>query len=169
MPPNAADLFERHHLAIYRYLLRMTGSPDIAEDLTQEVFVRVVRSTQRSEERDRERAWLFCIARNLRIDQVRHERRVPAPDPLAGMDVAGPGAPGLHLSLRRALDALEPNEREAFVMAEVSGLSYAEIAAACETTTAAVRSRIYRARQALRAAIERPAVQGGVLVREHHE
>jgi RNA polymerase sigma-70 factor, ECF subfamily len=169
VPPTAADLFERHHLAIYRYLLRMTGSREVAEDLTQEVFVRVVRSSERYEERERERAWLFRIARNLRTDHLRHERRTPASDTLWGVDVAGAAMQGLRLSLSQALDDLEANDREVFVLAEISGLSYAEIAAVCVTTPAAVRSRIYRARQALRAALAGSAPQSPMLVRGHHE
>jgi RNA polymerase sigma-70 factor (ECF subfamily) len=58
-----AELFERHHVAIYRYLLRMTGSRETAEELTQDVFVRVLNGLEHYQQRDRERAWLFRIAR----------------------------------------------------------------------------------------------------------
>ena len=64
MAATSAELFERHHVAIYRYLLRMTGSRETAEELTQDVFVRVLKGLEQYEERDREQAWLFRIARN---------------------------------------------------------------------------------------------------------
>jgi RNA polymerase sigma-70 factor (ECF subfamily) len=165
--PTAADLFERHHLAIYRYLLRMTGSRETAEDLTQEVFLRVLTASS-YEERDRELAWLFRIARNLRIDRLRREQRSPARAPLDHTDVAGPPHQGLRLSLQQALSTLADEERDAFVLAEVGGLSYAEIASVCGVTSAAIRSRIYRARQSLRASLDTPVETGRILVRGKH-
>ena len=71
-PPRAAGLFERHHLAVYRFLRRATGDGPAAEDLTQDVFLRIVRGLDRYEDRLRERAWVFRIARNVLID--RHRR-----------------------------------------------------------------------------------------------
>ena len=169
MPVTPADLYERHHLAIFRYLLRVTGSRDEAEDLTQEVFLRVVKAAHGYEDRDRERAWLFRIARNLRIDRSRQAQRTPSADSLAGADVAETAQQGLRVSLLSALDDLEGDDREAFVLAEIGGLSYADIAAICDTSPAAVRSRIYRARLALRAALECPTGQRRVLLRGDHE
>ena len=152
-------MFERHHVAIYRYLLRMLGSRDRAEELTQDVFVHALRAADQYEERAQERAWLFRIARNLRLDALRRDRRASTASTVDGADPEEPRQPAqqaLQSSLRQALAMLPDDEREAFVLAEVVGLSYAEIAAACSATPAAVRSRIYRARMQLRAVLERP-------------
>src|SRR5262245_16724050 len=78
----AGDLFERHHLVVFRFLLRMTGSAPVAEDLTQEVFLRVVRALPSYEEQSRERAWIFRIARNVLVDRHREIERAPVAVPL---------------------------------------------------------------------------------------
>lgn len=157
MPATPAEMFERHHLAIYRYLLRMTGSRETAEELTQEVFLRAIQRAEAYEERSRERAWLFRIARNLRIDGVRRERRAPVLAPVDDDEPWEPARQALRLGIRQALAMLEDNEREAFVLAEVVGLSYADIAETCGTTPAAIRSRIHRARMQLRAVLDLPS------------
>src|SRR5215467_2453294 len=151
-------MFERHHVAIYRYLLRMLGSRERAEELTQDVFVRALKGADRYEDRSQERAWLFRIARNLRLDELRRDRRAPAMSPVDTADAGESLQPqqALRASLRQALAMLADDEREAFVLAEVVGLSYAEIADACSATPAAVRSRIYRARMQLRAVLDVP-------------
>jgi RNA polymerase sigma-70 factor (ECF subfamily) len=71
-----AALFERYHLAIYRYLLRMTRRRDVAEDLAQDVFVRVLGGRGRDvlDTGDSYRAWLFRVAHNLLIDWQRRAR-----------------------------------------------------------------------------------------------
>lgn len=165
---SPAELFERHHVAIYRYLLRMIGSRDAAEELTQEVFVRVVKGLESYEERDKERAWLFRIARNLRCDRARQLHRQHTPVPLEEVQLVEPQQQELRLSLMRALATLNDDDREAFVLAEIGGFSYGEIAAICDTTPAAIRSRIYRARMALRLALDGPTVRERYFVRGTH-
>jgi len=94
-----------------------------AEDLTQEVFLRVVRSLSGYEERQSERAWVFRIARNVRHDFWRAGGRAPAVEPFAeGHPVAmqTPHVDGL--ALDEALGRLAEAEREAFVLREVGGL-----------------------------------------------
>jgi RNA polymerase sigma-70 factor (ECF subfamily) len=163
-----ADLFERHHVAIYRYLLRMTGSRETAEELTQDVFLRVLEKMDGYQERDRERAWLFRIARNLRFDRARQQHRHPPPAPLKDVDLIEPQRQELRLSLARALAGLNDDYREAFVLVELGGFSYAEIGIICAATPAAIRSRIYRARLALRLELEAPAIRERSLVRGTH-
>ena len=75
--PDPARLFDRHHLAVFRFLRRMTGSPSVAEDLTQEVFLRVVRGLDGYDERSREVSWIFRIARNVLVDRHRARERSP--------------------------------------------------------------------------------------------
>jgi RNA polymerase sigma-70 factor (ECF subfamily) len=163
-----AELFERHHVAIYRYLLRMVGSPETAEELTQDVFVRVVKGIDSYQEIDRERAWLFRIARNLRCDHLRQRQRQPPSTPLDDVEPIEPQSQELQFSLARALAELGDDDREAFVLGEIVGFSYLEIGVICGTTPAAIRSRIYRARLALRDALDAPAFRERSFVRGTH-
>ena len=148
MTDQCAEVFERHHLAVYRYLLRMTGRPDLAEDLTQEVFLRVLRGAAKYEDRGTERAWVTRITRNLLIDHRRKSKREPE---CADVDAAGTAAPqDRDLALKQALLTLQDGDRDALLMRAVLGLGHDEIAELTGVTAAAVRSRIYRARRAIR-------------------
>jgi RNA polymerase sigma-70 factor (ECF subfamily) len=151
-PPDptrlAAHLFESHGTAVRRYLRRMTQGSAVADDLTQEVFLRIARASDRYEHRERERAWLFRIARNVWLDHRRRNGR--GAEFQIALDCGAPAAHDLRLTLNDALARLPELDREAFLLSEVSGLTYHEIADLQETTVAAVRSRIYRARLALR-------------------
>jgi RNA polymerase sigma-70 factor (ECF subfamily) len=152
--PDLAGVFERHHLAVFRFLRRMTGSASAAEDLTQEVFLRVIRGAERYEERAREVSWVFRIARNVLVD--RHRAQARAPERVAIQDGGPypiPAMQPLGIALDEAVARLPQEDREAFLLREVGGLGYAEISEATGATHDAVRMRIYRARLALRAAL----------------
>ncbi len=149
MSSTASDLFDRYHLAIYRYLLRLTGRADVAEDLTQDVFVRIVRGAEILDTGDRERAWLFRIARNLWIDRQRRLARSPVVSGLPE-DCGSDARHDVALALEEALQQLPPEDSDVFLLRVVGGLGHEEIATVCGATTAAVRSRIFRARSALR-------------------
>jgi RNA polymerase sigma-70 factor (ECF subfamily) len=152
--PDAARLFDDHHLAVFRFLRRMTGSLSLAEDLTQEVFLRVVRGIDSYEERSRETSWIFRIARNVLADRRRSQARTPVDAPVHdAVALARPAVQALATALDQALSRLPDDEREAFLMREVGGLGYREIAEACGATADAARMRIYRARLALRQAL----------------
>jgi RNA polymerase sigma-70 factor (ECF subfamily) len=152
--PAAEGLFDRHHLVVFRFLRRMTGDANLAEDLTQEVFVRVVRGLDGYVERDRERAWVFRIARNVIVDHHRESQRRPDPAPLDdALAAVQPATQTMAAALHQALARLPVEEREAFLMREVAGLGYAEIEEAMGASRNAARMRIYRARQALRDAL----------------
>jgi RNA polymerase sigma-70 factor (ECF subfamily) len=149
--PDADVLFTAHRDGVFRYLCRIVGQED-ARELTQEVFLRVTRTSVPNTGDGGRRAWVFRIARNLALNHVRDGRR-------QGTAVAvvpdGGAAPtqALAVALREALDQLNRVDRDVFLMREVSGLSYDEISFACELTPDAVRSRLHRARQHLRAAL----------------
>lgn len=151
---DAARLFERHHLAVFRFLRRMTGNPSLAEDLTQDVFLRVVRGLDRYDERAREVSWIFRIARNVMLDRQRERARSPQDAPIHDAAlVSRPSTQVLTAILDEALARLPEEDREAFLMREVGGLGYREIAEVSGATPDAARMRIYRARLALREAL----------------
>jgi RNA polymerase sigma-70 factor (ECF subfamily) len=152
--PDAASLFRQHHLALFWYALRLTGRRDVAEDVVQEVFVRVVRGLETYRPAGRDVAWLFTIARRLLIDRQRSQQR--RPDEMAETPSSEPRSDPsqeLEFALAQALADVPEADREAFLLREIGGLSYVEIAAACEATIDSVRSRIYRARIRLRTAL----------------
>lgn len=155
--PTAADLFHRHHLAIFRYVYRLTGRRDVAEDVVQDVFLRVVRRLDAYQAIGREAAWLFSITRRLLVDRHRALERRPAPVD-DSVDASIPARQDTSVAIAEALAQVLEADRDAFLLREVGGLSYHEIALLCHTTPDSVRSRIYRARVRLRALLS-PTVQ----------
>jgi RNA polymerase sigma-70 factor, ECF subfamily len=153
---DAEALFAAHQPGLLRYLSRAIGHREAARDLTQDVFVRIAGSDILPASDDERRAWIFRIARNLAIDHqrrqsIRHDEAAP---PRA--EDAVQAQQDTSLAVNGALAALDPLDRDVFLMREVAGLSYAEIAAACDLTVAAVRSRLHRARLDLRDRLQAP-------------
>ena len=148
---DADVLFTTHRDGIFRYLCRIVGNED-ARELTQEVFLRVTRSGTPETDEGGRRAWLFRIARNLALNHVRDDRRRGETVEMTADPALLPTQP-LAIALREALDRLSPVDRDVFLMRETGGLTYEEIAFACLLTPDAVRSRLHRARQQLRAAL----------------
>jgi RNA polymerase sigma factor (sigma-70 family) len=110
---------------------RVLGDGDDAEDQTQETFLRALGAPYTPD--GRERAWLFQIARNLARDRGRAAARRSVS--LAQLEVArGSGDVSIALEIDAALGSLTPEDRKVFLLKEVGGLSYAEIAQACELT-----------------------------------
>lgn len=147
-------LFADHRNGVFRYLCRLVGQAEAARDLTQEVFLRVTRAGLPATDAGGERAWVFRIARNLGLNFLRDGARRPsAPMPLDFVEPRAAATQELSIVLAEALDSLADLDRDVFLMREVGGLSYDEIASACDLTTTAVRSRLHRARQQLRATL----------------
>jgi RNA polymerase sigma-70 factor (ECF subfamily) len=144
---DSAGLFVAYHQRVFKYLCRAVGSGETARDLTQEVFLRVSRSTAATDGDGS--AWLFRIARNLALDHHRSRSRKPEPEPLGGEPVRR-ASQDVSAAVNQALAALDALDRDVFLMREVGGLGYDEIAKACDLSADAVRSRIYRARVQLR-------------------
>lgn len=147
---DAEVLFGAHRQGVFRYLCRVVGSGQ-AEELTQEVFLRVARGPVPEIDDTRRRAWVFSIARNLALNHVRNDRRRGSSSALG--DASSAPTQELSVALREALDQLASQDREVFLLRETGGLSYEDIAAACNLSPDAVRSRLHRARQQLRAAL----------------
>jgi RNA polymerase sigma-70 factor (ECF subfamily) len=149
-------LFARYREPVYRFLRRLLGDRAAAEDLTQDVFVRALGADYRPS--DQERAWIFQIARNLARDHVR--RAVHRGPLLQAVDEPGPFTDrAVAVDVSAAIQRLTADDREMFLLREVAGLGYAEIAAACGVTPDAVRNRLHRTRLALRAALSSTATR----------
>jgi len=151
---DAESLFALHHDRNLRYLSRTIGQTDDARDLTQDVFLRVSKTPPPARDSMALRAWLFHIARNVAIDYLRRERRQPV-ETATGLE-GGHATQHVSAAVNQALAVLPALDRDVFLMREVGGLGYDEIANACELTTDAVRSRIHRTRLELRTLLEAP-------------
>jgi RNA polymerase sigma-70 factor, ECF subfamily len=148
---DAARLYDEHHAALYRYLVRLTGDPDAAADALQESFVRLLARPPRDE---RLRAWLFTVATNIVRETAnartrrtrlldRFHARVPTPQPVPDA-LAVVEADDLRDRVRAALAALSAKERTVLLMRE-EGFTHREIAEAVGTTTGSVGTTIARA------------------------
>lgn len=152
---DAEALFAAYQMGLRRYLQRAVGHAETARDLTQDVFVRIAAAATVPSADSERRSWIFRIARNLAIDHhrrhaVRFETSAPPRD-------SGQAAPqDTSLAVNEALAALDALDRDVFLMREAAGLSYAEIADACDLTVAATRSRLHRARLELRETLRGP-------------
>jgi RNA polymerase sigma-70 factor (ECF subfamily) len=152
--PDADVLFTEHRAGVFRYLCRIVGQRETAHDLTQEVFLRVSRARVPEAGELVVRAWVFKIARNLALNHLRDGRRRPQTVELA--DVATGATQEVSAAVRQALAALPAPDRDVFLMREMAGLSYEDIATASELSVEAVRSRLRRAREQLRQALSAP-------------
>ena len=144
---DAEVLFALHRQGVFRYLCRVVGRPDTAQDLTQEVFLRVTRARVPDTDSSGHRAWVFKIARNLVLNHLRDRARHGQAVEL--VEAPHPATQELTIALQQALGALADVDRDVFLLRESAGLTYDEIAAACELSVEAVRGRLRRARQEL--------------------
>jgi RNA polymerase sigma factor (sigma-70 family) len=161
-PPTWDEVVRTHSARVYRLAYRLTGNPYDAEDLTQDVFVRVFRSLSSYTPGTFE-GWLHRITTNLFLDQVRRKQRIrfdalgeDAGDRLAGREPSPAQVyDDRHFDpdIQTALDELTPDFRAAVVLCDIEGLSYEEIAATLGIKLGTVRSRIHRGRTQLRAAL----------------
>lgn len=174
-PPSIAssqdwDAIVREHAGwVYRLAFRLTGNRPDAEDLTQDVFVRVFRSLSTYVPGSFE-GWLYRITTNLFLDQARRKARVRF-DPLLDVHQQRlPGASGadqiaaettFDADVEAALAALPPQFRLAVVLSDVECISYQEIAHLCGIRPGTVRSRIHRGRSMLRQALAHRAPAEG--------
>jgi RNA polymerase sigma-70 factor (ECF subfamily) len=144
------ELFARYRDAIYGFFRRRIPADGRAEDLTQETFLAVLAAAHRYEPRATVRSYLFGIAFHLLSSERRkQEREAPA--------IAEPAATPVldeSLWLREALSKLDATEREMLMLREYEQLSYGEIAALLKIPVNTVRSRLFRARMALKALLQ---------------
>ncbi|HWI43712.1 MAG TPA: RNA polymerase sigma factor SigE [Nocardioides sp.] len=164
------EIVEQHSDRVYRLAMRLTGNRHDAEDLTQEVFVRVFRSLHTYTPGTFE-GWLHRITTNLFLDQARRKQRIrfdSLSDERAARLASASAPPEAAYADRTfdddvaaALASLAPDFRAAVVLCDVEGLSYEEIAEIMGAKLGTVRSRIHRGRAQLRAALAHRAPTEG--------
>jgi RNA polymerase sigma-70 factor (ECF subfamily) len=141
---------------VFRYLYRASGQAEVAHDLTQDVFLRVSRTTVPRAVDGELGAWLFRIARNIVVDYRRQMGRRPAGAAADAQEAGRSASQETTAAVNQALAALPELDRDVFLLREVAGLGYDDIANTCDLTPDAVRNRIHRARLALRRQLEAP-------------
>ena len=139
----SASQFVRATQADVWRLCANLGARAAAEDLTQETYARAFASLHRFAGRSSARTWLLAIARRVCADAVRDAVRVRSVPPDRSNSAADPAD---SVTVRALLDTLDPERREAFVLTQLVGLSYAETADVCGCPVGTVRSRVARAR-----------------------
>lgn len=150
-------IYERHRSAVYGYLIRRVSSPALAEDLCQEVFLGLLKMAERWEPRAKVRTLLLRIALNQAANATRRKEITVFDSSHVEAEGAGPEAnAGLREQahrVREAIAALEPQQREALLLNHYQGLSYAEVAEVLDVPVGTIRSRLARAKTALREAL----------------
>lgn len=168
-----ADLVRRHQRPVYNFVLQKLRQPNAAEDVTQEVFLRLVQNAAEFKHEARFATWLYTIARNLCIDQLRKaaHRRHPSLDEPAGLETdrtLGDGIADQHpkasversltssqvlSSVVQALEALPEEQREVFLLREIANLPFKDIADVTGVPENTVKSRMRYALERLKLAL----------------
>lgn len=148
------QLFRRHQAGVRAYAHGLLGDRALAEDIAQEAFLRAWRGLGSFRGDAAFATWLYTITRRAALDEVRRPalRTVPVQEAAALADWRA-GDPVLRGDLERAVQALEPTQREAFLLVVVLGLSYQEAAGMTGCPAGTVASRVFRARTRLAAAL----------------
>ena len=163
------ELFEKYSRAIVNFAYHFVGNRQRAEEIAQDVFLQIYRAAGRYEPTAKFTTWLYRIATNACLNEVRRPEHRHPKRPLeyqqdddrkrAEIAFADPTAvPGdsalagreLEAKIHEVLEVLPPNQRAALLMSRVDGLSYLEVAVALETTESAVKSLVFRATATMR-------------------
>jgi RNA polymerase sigma-70 factor (ECF subfamily) len=156
-----------YEVPVFNYVMRLVGDRALAEDLTQEVFIRVFQGLPKFSLRSKFTTWLFQVTKNRVLDELRaNERR---PRALVAIDDAPPlevvDAPVEQVEMIQALwsavEELNTDLKMALLLRDVVGLSYNEIADSLDTTLATVKWRIFKAREEVQLALAREGITFG--------
>ncbi|GIW82033.1 MAG: RNA polymerase sigma factor [Gemmatales bacterium] len=182
-PSAFQELVEKYHHRLINVLCHLVGNQEEAEDLAQEVFLRVYRSRKKYRARAKFSTWLFTIANNLALNSLRQRKRKPVvPLNVRDSGPLGPRPaeqlvrdpdyhPGGRLAreeladvIQRALDTLNERQRLAVLLNKFEEMNYAEIAKVMNLSTKAIKSLLSRARMNLRAALKDYIFMDGEIV-----
>jgi RNA polymerase sigma-70 factor (ECF subfamily) len=156
-----------YEVPVFNYVMRLVGDRALAEDLTQEVFIRVFQGLPKFSLRSKFTTWLFQVTKNRVLDELRASERRPRA--LVALDDAPPlevlDAPAEQVETIEALwvavDGLNTDLKMALLLRDVVGLSYNEIADSLDTTLATVKWRIFKAREEVQLSLAREGITFG--------
>ena len=167
-------LLKRHQRPVFNFIYRQVGIEPVAEELLQEVFLRIIKGADRYERKAKFTTWMYTIARNICVDQsrrARHRQAVSLDAPLGRgdddgrslQDVVADGGPAvdrqaigreLQTKLKEAIESLNDEQREVFLMREYLNLPFKEIAEITGCPENTVKSRMRYALEHLRQQLE---------------
>jgi RNA polymerase sigma-70 factor (ECF subfamily) len=152
---------------VFNYVLRLVGDRTLAEDLTQEVFLRVYQGLPKFSLRCRFTTWLFQVTKNRVLDELRANERRPrltvVLEDVPHLEVLDAPAEQVEAmdAVWRAVEDLNVDLKMALLLRDIVGLSYTEIADSLEITLATVKWRIYKAREEVQVALAREGITFG--------
>jgi RNA polymerase sigma-70 factor (ECF subfamily) len=161
--PAFRELVRRYERPVFSLVYRMVRDREVAEDLAQDTFVKVLNHIDRYSPEFKFSSWLFKIANNVAIDHLRRRRLDTvsidgAPDATSASEQESPleelASRELGSAIERAIGALRPQYRACIMLRHVEGRSYEEIAATLDLPLGTVKTYIHRARHELRRALE---------------
>jgi RNA polymerase sigma-70 factor, ECF subfamily len=160
-------ILRAYEVPVFNYVMRLVGDRSLAEDLTQEVFLRVYQGLPGFSLRSRFTTWLFQVTKNRVLDELRAVERRPRAlvtiddvPPLEVLDVPLEQVEEMD-AVWRAIHGLNVDLKMALLLRDVVGLSYNEIADSLEITLATVKWRIYKAREEVQLALVREGIEIG--------
>ena len=160
-------IVQAYETPVFNYVLRLVGNRSLAEDLTQEVFLRVFQGLPGFSLRCRFTTWLFQVTKNRVLDELRAIERRPrtlvALDEMPQLEILDPPAERVEAieAVWRAVDHLNVDLKLALLLRDIVGLSYGEIADSLEVTLATVKWRIFKAREEVQLALAREGITYG--------
>jgi len=153
------DLVRMYQADVWRFAYHFTRDRSLAEDVTQEAFLRAFRFLRSFRGDSKFTSWLFRIARNCAMDAIRSRKSHLAKEPPPAV---GPPDPEARVELHAALESVSDEHREPFLLIEVFGLSYQEAADVLHLRVGTVKSRMHRARHAMMSALAVEEDAGGL-------
>lgn len=150
-PDALEEIVRGLQVPVWRFLTHLVADPGLAEDLTQETFLKVHLRLRQFRGRSRFSTWVFQIARNLGIDALRRRERQGLLPLRMGPDRPPAGAVELSTEVAAAVASLSPKLREALLLVEVLGLTYREAAVALAVPEGTAKTRVFHARRQLAA------------------
>ncbi len=156
-----------YEVPVFNYVLRLVGDRSLAEDLTQEVFLRVFQGLPKFSLRSKFTTWLFQVTKNRVLDELRATERRPRAvvtlDDAPYLEVVDAPFERIEAidAVWRAVDNLTTDLKMALLLRDVVGMSYTEIADSLEITLATVKWRIYKAREEVQLALAREGITFG--------
>lgn len=147
-----AILFERHHIMLYNFFLRLTGNRNVSEDLVQDVFFRILKYRKTFKGQNKFTVWMYQIARNAHVDYLRKQRpEVPLEEQFqeATSPDAEPAAKMLAEVdldlLRKALDRLPLRKKEILLLSHFHNMKYKDIAQLLGCSISTIKTSVHRA------------------------
>jgi RNA polymerase sigma-70 factor (ECF subfamily) len=158
-----AELFYRYKNGIYNFIYRLVGNPDVADDLLQNTFIKMIKSIDKYQERNRFKQWLFSIANSVTIDYLRKRKREYMVDPIEDWMEITDNSISLQATLEQEelmncieekIERLPPKQKRVFLMRQESDLTFREIAEILQCPVSTVLSRIHNAVVSLRKSLK---------------